>query len=151
MTIPFDTLEVTTVTVAQYQGSKLPSQSQPLGYCRPPADYVNHSQHQTSDSAEMGGYIEKQHAAQQLSCRIYDQSENRVTPTSAQKLQWLEGDIAYLRPAKCFDEPLMDEFLALKNWTWYLDARGQKKADAATVRNGQYNEIFVSWEYQTAI
>lgn len=50
-------------------------------------------------------------------------------------------------PAKCFDEPLIEDFLGQRNWTWYLDGHGQQKANEADVRNGIHNEVYVSWEY----
>lgn len=50
-------------------------------------------------------------------------------------------------PQECFNGPLMLDFLAQRNWTWYLDGQGQQQADETAVRNGAYNEVFVSWEY----
>lgn len=50
-------------------------------------------------------------------------------------------------PAPCFDRDLMEEFLGLRQWTWYTDKDGQTVANEVDIREGQYNEIFVSWEY----
>jgi hypothetical protein len=50
-------------------------------------------------------------------------------------------------PEQCFDEPLMEDFLGQRNWTWHLDGHGQQQADEAAVRKGTHSELYVSWEY----
>lgn len=50
-------------------------------------------------------------------------------------------------PTPCFDRELMEEFLGLRQWTWYTDKDGQTVASELNIREGKYNEIFVSWEY----
>ena len=50
-------------------------------------------------------------------------------------------------PARCFDQELVDDFLALKDWQWYLDAGAQQTADLASVAAGAYDELYVTQEY----
>ena len=50
-------------------------------------------------------------------------------------------------PDRCFDKELVDDFLALKDWNWYLDARGQRIADSASVIAGDYDMVYVKNEY----
>ena len=50
-------------------------------------------------------------------------------------------------PDRCFDKELVDDFLALKDWNWYLDAGGQQTADPASVAAGAYDELYVTQEY----
>ena len=50
-------------------------------------------------------------------------------------------------PARCFDQELVDRFLALHNWTWYLDTEGQQTVDLASVAAGKYDRLYVSQEY----
>lgn len=47
----------------------------------------------------------------------------------------------------CFDEELMLEFLAARNWTWWLTADGEQEVDMETVAWGIHSHLFVSWEY----
>ncbi|KAK5994537.1 hypothetical protein PT974_05015 [Cladobotryum mycophilum] len=48
---------------------------------------------------------------------------------------------------QCFDGELVDEFLALQNWTWWLDAYGNQEVPLETVALGVYSPLFVTWEY----
>ena len=50
-------------------------------------------------------------------------------------------------PARCFDPDLVDDFLALKDWQWYLDAGARRTADPASVAAGAYEELYVTQEY----
>lgn len=50
-------------------------------------------------------------------------------------------------PVRCFDKELVDEFLALKDWNWYLDAGAQQTADFVSVAAGAYDELYVTQEY----
>ena len=50
-------------------------------------------------------------------------------------------------PDRCFDKELVDDFLALKDWNWYLDVRGQQIADSASVVAGAYDAVYVTNEY----
>ncbi|KAF2451772.1 hypothetical protein P171DRAFT_426231 [Karstenula rhodostoma CBS 690.94] len=53
----------------------------------------------------------------------------------------------------CFDRPLMDDFLALKNWTWWLrnstspDSSGDTPLSIEDITTGQYTELHVTWDY----
>lgn len=51
----------------------------------------------------------------------------------------------------CFDGPLMEEFLSLKNWTWWLPDTQEPETyhslGVEDVSSGQYAELHVSWEY----
>lgn len=53
--------------------------------------------------------------------------------------------------SSCFDGPLMDEFLGLKNWTWWLPHTSESTVNTPLtiddVSSGQYAELNVSWEY----
>ena len=50
-------------------------------------------------------------------------------------------------PERCFDKELVDDFLALRDWSWYLDAGAQQTADFASVAAGAYDELYVTQEY----
>ena len=50
-------------------------------------------------------------------------------------------------PDRCFDKELVDDFLALKDWNWYLDVGGQQTADSASVVAGAYDKVYVKNEY----
>lgn len=50
-------------------------------------------------------------------------------------------------PTRCFDKELVDEFLALRDWNWYLDAGAQQTADFVSVAAGEYDELYVTQEY----
>ena len=50
-------------------------------------------------------------------------------------------------PARCFDQELMDQFLDLRDWKWYLDTEGQQTVDLASVAAGQYEQLYVTQEY----
>ncbi|KAJ5958811.1 uncharacterized protein N7479_005961 [Penicillium vulpinum] len=50
-------------------------------------------------------------------------------------------------PEPCFDRELMEEFLELRQWKWYADKDGQEVESELDIREGQYPEMFVSWEY----
>ncbi|KAH8199899.1 hypothetical protein TruAng_005955 [Truncatella angustata] len=47
----------------------------------------------------------------------------------------------------CFDEELMHEFLAARNWTWWLASDGNQEVAMETVALGIHPRLFVSWEY----
>jgi len=50
---------------------------------------------------------------------------------------------------RCFDKKLMDEFLSLKNWTWWdeTDQNDGKPVPFKEVSLGQHTRLYVSWEY----
>lgn len=50
-------------------------------------------------------------------------------------------------PARCFDQELMDEFMAVHDWKWFLDRDGQHSVDLASVAAGGYDELYVTQEY----
>lgn len=50
-------------------------------------------------------------------------------------------------PAGCFDKELMDQFLAVHDWKWYLDGEGQQAVDIGSVAAGQYDQAYVTQEY----
>lgn len=50
-------------------------------------------------------------------------------------------------PPACHDKELLEDFLSLRNWTWYHDIEGMHIADAAQVRQGIFEHLFVTWEY----
>jgi hypothetical protein len=50
-------------------------------------------------------------------------------------------------PARCFDRELMEDFLALRRWEWFMDNEGVGIADVASVFAGSYDELYVTEEY----
>lgn len=50
-------------------------------------------------------------------------------------------------PARCFDQELVNQFLAIRDWKWYLDTEGQQTVDLASVAAGQYEQLYVTQEY----
>ncbi|KAK3312966.1 hypothetical protein B0H66DRAFT_485102 [Apodospora peruviana] len=50
-------------------------------------------------------------------------------------------------PAPCFDGELMADFLALRDWRWYVDPDGTQMADAAAAARGEYDRLYVTQEY----
>jgi hypothetical protein len=50
-------------------------------------------------------------------------------------------------PARCFDQGLVDQFLALHDWRWYLDAAGSQPVDIDSVRSGVHAQLYVTQEY----
>ncbi|KAJ5569721.1 uncharacterized protein N7459_009151 [Penicillium hispanicum] len=49
-------------------------------------------------------------------------------------------------PTDCYDAELTETFLDLQAWEWYTDATGSP-APRDAVLTGEYDELFVSWEY----
>lgn len=50
-------------------------------------------------------------------------------------------------PPRCFDRELMNQFLAIRDWKWYLDTEGRQTVDLASVAAGQYDQLYVTQEY----
>jgi hypothetical protein len=50
-------------------------------------------------------------------------------------------------PHRCFDQELMNQFLTLRDWRWYLDANGTQVADFDSLRLGSYDNLYVTHEY----
>jgi hypothetical protein len=50
-------------------------------------------------------------------------------------------------PTRCFDQELMEDFLALRSWSWYMDKEGVNSVDFAAVSAGCYDELYVTEEY----
>jgi hypothetical protein len=50
-------------------------------------------------------------------------------------------------PEACFDRELMDDFLARKNWTWWVNEVDEMPLQLLDVQYGQYLQLFVTWEY----
>ena len=50
-------------------------------------------------------------------------------------------------PPRCFDQSLMLEFLALRDWQWYLDAESHQRVDMVPVSKGSYDHLYVTQEY----
>jgi hypothetical protein len=50
-------------------------------------------------------------------------------------------------PARCFDPGLVEQFLALRDWRWYLDAEGSQPIDLGSVRSGGHAQLYVTQEY----
>jgi hypothetical protein len=50
-------------------------------------------------------------------------------------------------PSRCFDQDLMNDFLALSDWQWYVDAAGTEPADKDAIAHGHYDEVFVTQQY----
>lgn len=50
-------------------------------------------------------------------------------------------------PLQCFDSQLVAEFLALRDWHWYLDSTGRQEVLANEVKLGTHDQLFVTWEY----
>lgn len=49
-------------------------------------------------------------------------------------------------PTDCYDAELTKSFLGLKEWQWFTDADGSPAPHESVLR-GDYDELFVSWEY----
>ncbi|ETI25969.1 hypothetical protein G647_02746 [Cladophialophora carrionii CBS 160.54] len=50
-------------------------------------------------------------------------------------------------PSRCFDGELLEDFLALRDWEWYLDAAATEAADKDAVAQGRHDEVFVTQQY----
>lgn len=50
-------------------------------------------------------------------------------------------------PAACSDPSLTSEFLALRNWTWYLDQDQTETVSLEEVVRGEHAQLFVTREY----
>jgi hypothetical protein len=50
-------------------------------------------------------------------------------------------------PPKCHDQELINEFLHLKDWTWYTSIDDTEPAPREDVLAGKYDHLYVSWEY----
>lgn len=50
-------------------------------------------------------------------------------------------------PPACHDKELLDDFLSLRNWTWYHDIKATQVADEHLVHQGKFDHLYVTWEY----
>ncbi|KJK64241.1 hypothetical protein P875_00138325 [Aspergillus parasiticus SU-1] len=50
-------------------------------------------------------------------------------------------------PPACFDEPLMEDFLASRNWTWSLDRAGQFLVNETFARTGDFDQLYTTMRY----
>ncbi|PVH88365.1 hypothetical protein DL98DRAFT_366642, partial [Cadophora sp. DSE1049] len=50
-------------------------------------------------------------------------------------------------PHRCFDEELSNQFLALRDWEWFLDPEALEKVDVRSVLAGDHDHLYVTWEY----
>ncbi|BAE58010.1 unnamed protein product [Aspergillus oryzae RIB40] len=50
-------------------------------------------------------------------------------------------------PPACFDEPLMEEFLGSKNWTWSLDELGIQQVNESFAREGDFESLYTTMDY----
>lgn len=50
-------------------------------------------------------------------------------------------------PAHCFDRELTDEFLALRDWEWFLDIDGIHAVALDSIIAGGYPQLYVTQEY----
>lgn len=50
-------------------------------------------------------------------------------------------------PLPCFDSSLSAEFLALRDWHWYLDSTDEQEVLVNEVELGTHDQLFVTWEY----
>ncbi|PWY82033.1 hypothetical protein BO70DRAFT_405074 [Aspergillus heteromorphus CBS 117.55] len=50
-------------------------------------------------------------------------------------------------PSACFDAPLTHDFLAQRDWQWFLDPAGQQAVPRARVLAGEYEMLYVTREY----
>ncbi|KEF63484.1 uncharacterized protein A1O9_01462 [Exophiala aquamarina CBS 119918] len=70
------------------------------------------------------------------------------TISSAQKRGCLFDPMSFSwLPAECLEQDLIQDFLNVTDWHWYLDINGTMEAPRATVLTGQYPELFVTREY----
>lgn len=56
-------------------------------------------------------------------------------------------------PAQCYDRDLVEEFLARKSWTYYLQpnsTQDENQVDFEEVAAGDHHKLFVSWEFHRA-
>ena len=50
-------------------------------------------------------------------------------------------------PLPCYDSRLSAEFLALRDWHWYLDSTDGQEVPVNEVELGIHDQLFVTWEY----
>jgi hypothetical protein len=50
-------------------------------------------------------------------------------------------------PQRCFDGELSNQFLALRDWQWFLDSEGLQVVDVSSVLAGKYSQLYVTQEY----
>ncbi|PVH73087.1 hypothetical protein DL98DRAFT_398522, partial [Cadophora sp. DSE1049] len=50
-------------------------------------------------------------------------------------------------PQACFDGELSHQFLALRDWEWFLDSEGTHGVDMGSVLAGEYSQLYVTQEY----
>lgn len=50
-------------------------------------------------------------------------------------------------PQPCYDDELIESFLALNDWRWYLDANATETVAFDDVMTGRYEYLYVSWNY----
>ncbi len=72
----------------------------------------------------------------------------RTTHVSALEAKCLFDPISFSwTPQPCYDASLIDSFLALDDWTWYLDANGTNPVVFDVVITGSHEYLYVSWDY----
>ncbi|KAH8651633.1 hypothetical protein BGZ60DRAFT_420877 [Tricladium varicosporioides] len=50
-------------------------------------------------------------------------------------------------PPACYDEKLIEEFLAMESWKWFSDSEGTQPVPLETVQKGDAPQMYVSWSY----
>ncbi|KAH7386590.1 hypothetical protein BKA64DRAFT_581059 [Cadophora sp. MPI-SDFR-AT-0126] len=50
-------------------------------------------------------------------------------------------------PEACYDGELSQQFLALRDWEWFLDSGGMHAVEMGSVLAGDYSQLYVTQEY----
>jgi len=71
-----------------------------------------------------------------------------VTPTQARSNGCLFDVVSFSwLPPACYDAVLVDDFLAVEPWEWFLDPLGTQPVLLEAVQRGEGSEMYVSWRY----